>query len=85
MAALSGSPAALAEFLELLRPPPGAEVLGPVPEPARPGHEAGERFLVRAARADGLALARSLADVQGVRSARKAPEHVRVQLDPDQL
>jgi len=85
MAALSGSPAALAEFLELLRPPPGAEVLGPVPEPARPGHEAGERFLVRAARADGVALARALADVQGVRSARKTPEHVRVQLDPDQL
>ncbi len=85
MAALSASPAALAEFLELLRPPAGADVLGPVPEPPRPGHEAGERYLVRVARADGLALARALGEVQGVRSARKAPEHVRVQLDPEQL
>jgi primosomal protein N' (replication factor Y) len=85
LAALSASPAGLAEFLELLRLPPGADVLGPVPEPPRPGHEAGERYLVRVPRADGVALARALADVQGVRSARKAPEHVRVQLDPTEL
>ncbi|MFC7572062.1 hypothetical protein ACFQX8_06220 [Klenkia terrae] len=40
---------------------------------------------MRVPRADGVALARALADVQGVRSARKAPEHVRVQLDPTEL
>ena len=33
-------------------------------------------------RAEGAALAHALAEVQGVRSAKKAPEHVRVQLDP---
>ncbi len=85
LAALSASPAGLAEFLGLLRLPAGADVLGPVPEPARPGSEAGERYLVRVPRTDGVALARALADVQGVRSARKAPEHVRVQLDPPEL
>jgi primosomal protein N' (replication factor Y) (superfamily II helicase) len=33
-------------------------------------------------RASGAALAHALAEVQGVRSAKKVPEHVRVQLDP---
>jgi primosomal protein N' (replication factor Y) len=37
---------------------------------------------VRVPRSEGAALASALADVQGVRSAKKAPEHVRVQLDP---
>ena len=41
-----------------------------------------ERYLLRAPRGDGAALAHALAEVQGVRSARKASEHVRVQLDP---
>jgi primosomal protein N' (replication factor Y) (superfamily II helicase) len=84
MASLSGTPAALAEFLDASRLPPGADVLGPVPEPPRQGvdHGARERFLVRVARGDGLALAHALTEVQGVRSAKKALEHVRVQLDP---
>jgi primosomal protein N' (replication factor Y) len=33
-------------------------------------------------RAEGVALAHALTEVQGVRSAKKALEHVRVQLDP---
>jgi primosomal protein N' (replication factor Y) len=86
MASLAGSPAALAEFLAALRLPASADVLGPVPEPpSAPGREDGgprERFLVRVPRSEGVALARALAEVQGVRSARKGPEHVRVQLDP---
>jgi primosomal protein N' (replication factor Y) len=83
MAALSASPAALADFLGALRLPDGADLLGPVPEPARPGQEGErERYLVRVPRGEGLALARALAQVQGVRSARKVAEHVRVQLDP---
>ncbi|RBY76761.1 primosome assembly protein PriA [Geodermatophilus sp. TF02-6] len=83
IAALSGSGAALAEFLDAARLPADAEVLGPVPEPPRPGQEGErERYLVRVPRGEGVALARALAQVQGVRSARKAPEHVRVQLDP---
>jgi primosomal protein N' (replication factor Y) len=86
MAALSGSAAALAEFLEAARLPGDADLLGPVPEPPRPGHdEERERYLVRVPRGEGLALARALAEVQGVRSAKKVPEHVRVQLDPLEL
>jgi primosomal protein N' (replication factor Y) len=87
MAALSGSPAALADYLEALRLPDGADLLGPVPEPYRPGQSAEnrERYLVRVPRAGGAALAKALADVQGVRSAKKVPEHVRVQLDPPEL
>jgi primosomal protein N' (replication factor Y) len=83
MAALSASPAALAEFLAALRLPDGADVLGPVPEQPRPGQEGDRaRYLVRVPRGEGLALARALAGVQGVRSAKKVAEHVRVQLDP---
>jgi primosomal protein N' (replication factor Y) len=83
IAALSGSPAALAEFLETARLPADADLLGPVPEPPRPGQEGErERYLVRVPRAEGAALAKALAEVQGVRSAKKVPEHVRVQLDP---
>ena len=56
---------------------------GPVPEPPRPGQEGErERYLVRVPRAEGLALAHALTEVQGVRSAKKVAEHVRVQLDP---
>ena len=52
----------------------------------RPGHDGErERYLVLVPRTDGVALARALREVQGVRSAKKAPEHVRVQLDPDSL
>ncbi|WP_456558386.1 primosomal protein N' [Blastococcus sp. SYSU D00922] len=83
MASLTGSPAALAEFLEALRLPDDADLLGPVPERPRPGQEGErERYLVRVPRSEGGALAHALAEVQGVRSAKKTPEHVRVQLDP---
>ena len=69
-----------------MRLPEGADVLGPMPEPPRPGHEGErERYLVRVRRSDGAALARALHDVQGVRSAKMVAEHVRVQLDPLEL
>jgi primosomal protein N' (replication factor Y) len=74
MAALSGTPSALAEFLAAARLPADADLLGPVPEPSRPGQEGErERYLVRVPAAEGAALARALAQVQGVRSAKKAP------------
>jgi primosomal protein N' (replication factor Y) len=83
MAALSGTAPALAEFLAAARLPADADLLGPVPEPSRPGQDGErERYLVRVPRSEGAALASALADVQGVRSAKKASEHVRVQLDP---
>ncbi|TDC71390.1 primosomal protein N' [Actinomadura sp. GC306] len=91
MASLTGTPAAIRDLLADARLPDGAEVLGPVPVPQAPGPQAPaeaqekERALVRVPRAAGVALARSLKEAQGVRSARKATETVRVQIDPLEL
>ncbi|MGW3770628.1 primosomal protein N' [Actinomadura verrucosospora] len=86
MASLTASPAAIRELLADTRLPDGAEVLGPVPVP-QAGTEAQdkERALIRVPRAGGNALARALKEAQGVRSARKATETVRVQIDPLEL
>ncbi|HEU5031682.1 MAG TPA: primosomal protein N' [Spirillospora sp.] len=87
MASLTATPAAIRELLADARLPDGAEVLGPVPVPRQPGAEGPEkeRALVRVPRAAGPALARALKEAQGVRSARKATETVRVQIDPLEL
>ncbi|WP_067795104.1 primosomal protein N' [Actinomadura formosensis] len=86
MASLTGSSAAIRELLADARLPAGAEVLGPVPVP-QPGAGAQEkeRALIRVPRAAGHALAHALKEAQGVRSARKATETVRVQIDPLEL
>ncbi len=79
-ASLTGSPPAVADFVAAAALPAGTEQLGPV--------EAGdgaERLLLRVPRPDGLALARALHAAAAVRSARKAPDPVRVQLDPLEL
>lgn len=76
MAAVDGAPAAVTDLLAIAELPASAEVLGPVP------YGAGDRALVRCTRADGAALAAALAAAAGVRSARKATEPVRVELDP---
>jgi primosomal protein N' (replication factor Y) len=69
--------------------PPGVEVLGPVeldPEPgADPAAAARERALLRVPRAQGRALAAALAAVAAQRSARKAPDPVRIRLDPPEV
>ncbi|MEV4259295.1 primosome assembly protein PriA, partial [Spirillospora sp. NPDC049652] len=87
MASLTATPAAIRELLDDARLPASAEVLGPVPvaEQLQPGQQARERALVRVPRADGLPLARELQAGQGVRSARKTTEYVRVQMDPLEL
>lgn len=98
LATLSASAAACEELLALLDLPASAEVLGPVPVGDQRGHDrvgdgavvaeptvagmAVVRYLVRAPRAEGSALAKALHAGQAVRSAAKAAEHVRVQLDP---
>ncbi|HEY3681863.1 MAG TPA: primosomal protein N' [Streptosporangiaceae bacterium] len=88
MAAVTGAPDAVRDLLAHAELPPGADVLGPVPaEPARRGGDddstgALERALVRVRRPDGAALARALRAAQGVRSARKAADPVRVRVDP---
>ncbi|URN00374.1 primosomal protein N' [Actinomadura madurae] len=86
MASLTASPAAIRELLADARLPDGAEILGPVPVPqAGTDAQEKERALIRVPRAAGLALARALKEAQGVRSARKATETVRVQIDPLEL
>ena len=91
MAAITGSPAAISEFVGSAGLPARAEVLGPVPaEPNGADHhpEPTERALIRIPRADGLALARALHAAQAARSARKdgtGPKTVRVQLDPAEV
>ncbi|MEH1129467.1 primosomal protein N' [Micromonospora sp. CPCC 206061] len=76
MASLTGSPEAVADLLAAAHLPEGAELLGPVPV----GEE--ERMLVRVRRARAAALARALHEAAGVRTARKAAQPVRIQVDP---
>jgi primosomal protein N' (replication factor Y) len=84
MASLTGTPAAVRELLAAVPLPDGAEILGPVPVADRDG-DTQERALVRVPRPAAAALARALKSAQGVRSARKTAETVRVQLDPLEL
>lgn len=86
MASVEGAPGAVAALLAELALPDSGEVLGPVPlaEPDA-GHPDRERALVRVLRADGKALAASLAAAQAGRVARKETSPVRVQLDPLEL
>ncbi len=79
-ASLTGAPAAVADFVAAAHLPPTAEPLGPVA-----AGDGAERLLLRVPRPDGLALARALHAAAAVRSARKAPDPVRVQLDPLEL
>ncbi|MZD06542.1 primosome assembly protein PriA, partial [Streptomyces sp. SID5785] len=88
MAAVSGEPGALAEFLAAVELPADAEVLGPVPQAAgggpRRGAETGERALIRVPPGSGAALARCLKQAQAARMAVRgaATEPVRVRIDP---
>jgi primosomal protein N' (replication factor Y) len=93
MAAVEGSPTAVAEVVDAVlggaAEALGVEVLGPVeldPEPgAAPGTTPRERALLRVTRPQGRSLAAALAAAQALRSARKAPEPVRVRLDPPEV
>lgn len=77
MAALTGPPAALTDFLGAAALPASAQVVGPVPVDAET-----ERMLVRVRRGDGPELAKSLHTAAAGRSARRTNEPVRIQLDP---
>jgi len=80
LASITGPPVGVANLIAAADLPAGAKLLGPVPLP-----EDRERVLVRVSRPAGAELARALAAAQAVRSARKAPEPVRVELDPLEL
>ncbi|MEU5725414.1 primosomal protein N' [Micromonospora sp. NPDC047738] len=77
MASVTGVADAVADLLAGARLPDGAEVLGPVP-----ADEGRERMLVRVPRARAAALAEALHEAAGQRSARKAADPVRLQVDP---
>jgi primosomal protein N' (replication factor Y) len=88
LAVLSGEEEAVESAVAGLVLPPGAELLGPVPDPAPgppgptdPDAQPRVRVVVRVPRQSGPALSRALKEVQGVRAARKLPA-VRVQVDP---
>ncbi len=88
MAAITGSPAAIADFVGSAGLPDRAEILGPVPagpDGPEPDADPQERVLIRTPRPDGLALARALHAAQAARSARKDGGVVRVQLDPAEV
>jgi len=101
MASVTGTPAAVADFVGAASLPEQAEVLGPVPVeqggsggmgPPRIGGDTGgvappgeSRALIRIGRPDGLALARALHAAAATRSARKDGGAVRVQLDPAEV
>lgn len=83
VAAVSGVPAAVHEFVDDLVLPPGAEILGPVPDPSASRDAASaERVLIRVPRRAGADLAAALKQAAAQRSARKASDPIRVALDP---
>ena len=88
VAVLTGPPEAVADFVPLLTLPPGAEVLGPTvveadtrAKPSEPSADT-VRTLVRVPVAEGAALSDALRAASGIRSARKAADHVQVMVDP---
>ncbi|MFF4541411.1 primosomal protein N' [Streptomyces aureus] len=96
MAAVSGTPEALAGFLATAELPRDAEVLGPVPvpgdgvgRPRKPGggppREPGERVLIRVPPGSGAALAGALKSAQAARMARGGGEPVRIRIDPPDI
>jgi len=87
LAELTGTYAGVTELIALAELPDKAEVLGPneLQEPAPDGEGKLHRALVRAAAADGRALAAGLKAAQGVRTARSAPDFVRIRIDPVDL
>jgi primosomal protein N' (replication factor Y) (superfamily II helicase) len=80
MAAVEGTPDAVAELLGVVHLPLDAQVLGPIPV-----GDQRVRALVRTPLSGGGALATALKQGQGVRSARKATDPVRVDIDPHPL
>ncbi len=80
LATITGERGAVDDALTLLAPPPGFELLGPVPF----GTDGESRAVVRVPWAHGSELSRALGELQRVRSARKL-DAVRIQVDPPTL
>ncbi|MFF7849898.1 primosomal protein N' [Streptomyces sp. NPDC007910] len=96
MAAVSGPPEAVEDFLTAAALPPDAEILGPVPLPVvrpggarRPGDpppgEQWDRALVRVPPGSGAALAAALKQARASRLSRGGGDPVRVRVDPPDI
>lgn len=85
MAAVTGVAAAVHELIELAELPAGAEVLGPVPAGGGRDGATEERMVIRVPRRAGTELAVALKHAAAQRSARKASESARIELDPQSL
>ncbi|MFJ5939287.1 primosomal protein N' [Streptomyces sp. NPDC093071] len=96
MAAVSGPPEAVEDFLTAAVLPPDAEILGPVPLPVvrpggarRPGDpppgEQWDRALVRVPPGSGAALAAALKQARASRLSRGGGDPVRVRVDPPDI
>jgi primosomal protein N' (replication factor Y) len=84
LAAVTGRPDAVQELIEAAQLPPEAELLGTIPA-GRSGGEDIERALLRVPRTAGAQLATALKVGAAARSTRKAPDPVRIVLDPREL
>lgn len=94
MAAVDGTPDAIAEVLAAADLPDTVDVLGPVPLPgtervpsaarssAADTGDRIERVLLRAARTDGQGLTRALTAAQAIRSSHRSDSPLRVRIDP---
>ena len=83
---VEGAAAALAEFGDLVRLPPGSEALGPVEtDGTTAADEPLRRLTLRAPRAAGAGLVRAVQEVTAIRSARKSEGALRVVVDPVSL
>ncbi|GAA0499644.1 hypothetical protein Ade02nite_82660 [Paractinoplanes deccanensis] len=80
MASVTGITDAVNDLLQTARLPGDVELLGPVPAP-----DDQERMLLRVPRSHAAALAHSLHEAAAVRSAKKAPQAVRIEVDPTAL
>jgi len=79
-ATLTGPAEAVAELLHLADLPPGTQILGPVDVPGVDVPTV--RALLRVPRPQGVGLAAALSGAAGVRSAKRSPGAVRIQIDP---
>jgi primosomal protein N' (replication factor Y) len=100
MASVTGTPGAVAEFMDLVRLPAGTDLLGPVPvaatgpsgggrgrggAPGPPPGEQWERLLLRVPPGVGAALAAALKEAQVQRATRGSSEPTFLRIDPPDI
>ncbi|MDR1790338.1 MAG: primosome assembly protein PriA [Propionibacteriaceae bacterium] len=82
LAQLTGRESALLDALGMLELPPSATVRGPWPLPLEEHGPPLSRAVVTASLPDGAALSTAMKTMLAMRSARKLPDYVKVEIDP---